>query len=65
MSSPELLASRRADELRRLAELALAAAVRETPNPRELATLLHEFQVHQVELQMQNEELVETRAELE
>ena len=65
MSSPELLASRRADELRRLAELALAAAARETPNPRELATLLHEFQVHQVELQMQNEELVETRAELE
>ncbi len=35
------------------------------PNPEELQRLVHELEVHQIELEMQNEELQHARSELE
>ncbi len=60
-----------AAELRRLAEetyLKKAPAVPENPSalpPEELKRVLHELRVHQIELEMQNEELRRTQAELD
>lgn len=60
-----------AAELRRLAEetyLKKAPAVPENPSalpPEELKRILHELRVHQIELEMQNEELRRTQAELD
>ena len=55
-------------ELRRLAEERLRETTTELPAPRtefETQRLLHELQVHQLELEMQNNELLRTLEELE
>jgi PAS domain S-box-containing protein len=57
-----------AAELRRLAEERVKnqpADRRGPPSEVEIQRLLHELQVHQIELEMQNEELRESRAEVE
>src|SRR5208337_2168290 len=57
-----------AAELRRHAEEELKAKPAETPFPQteaESQRLVHELEVHQVELEMQNAELLKTRDELE
>ncbi len=54
--------------LRRRAEAAakaLQAAITAAMSPEESHHLLHELQVHQIELEMQNEELRTVQAELE
>jgi signal transduction histidine kinase len=54
------------NELRRRAEEQLAARdARESPIERDLPRLVHELEVHQIELEMQNEELRRSRLELE
>ena len=60
--------ARDAVELRRLAEERLKcrpADPRGPPSEAEMQRLIHELQVHQIELEMQNEELRESRAEVE
>ena len=59
--------SGQADDLRRRAEEMAFTGVqpRKTPSPEEAVRLLHELQVHQIELEMQNEELRRAQAELE
>lgn len=53
------------EKLRQAAELKLQAkASGRAPNEGDLLRLVHELQVHQLELEMQNEELRETRAAL-
>ena len=55
-------------ELRRIAEARLAAGKAEAlraENSAELPRLVHELQVHQIELEMQNSELAETQSALE
>jgi len=69
MTAPPRVSSRAA-ELRRSAEQRLKAKTAATPLPLPLAPedaleLLHELQVHQIELEMQNEELRHARDELE
>lgn len=56
------------EELRRRAENRLQVSKRElptTPTPAELQRLVHELEVHQIELEIQNEELQHARSELE
>jgi PAS domain S-box-containing protein len=58
----------RSDELRRIAEARLEARSRASPDhsgPQDLQRLLHELQVHQIELEMQNNELYQSRGEVE
>ncbi len=57
-----------ANELRRCAEQQLKAKDAETDYPQtkqELERLVHELRVHQIEIEMQNDELRRTQAELE
>lgn len=51
--------------LRSVAEDCLAKAPRRTPQPADHAALMHELEVHQVELEMQVEELTAMEGELE
>lgn len=56
------------EELRRRAEERLKESRQRTASPaksKELKRLLHELEVHQIELEMQNEELQQARSELE
>jgi|WetSurMetagenome_2_1015567.scaffolds.fasta_scaffold00113_4 PAS domain S-box-containing protein len=58
---------RQHSDLRRRAEQQVRsnkAAVPNTPSPEETDRLLHELQVHQIELELQNEELCRAQAEL-
>ncbi len=57
--------ARRMERLRKQAEGWLHRQGPAESAPGDLSTLLHEMQVHQVELEMQQEELLQSRAELE
>ncbi len=61
-ASPTDLRQRAESELARHASAGSASAERSTDDP---TRLLHELQVHQIELEMQNEELLRSRDELE
>jgi PAS domain S-box-containing protein len=65
MTKKQPLSDEVADLRRRAEEKALAVEARETPSPEEARRLLHELQVHQIELEMQNEELRRSQGELE
>jgi PAS domain S-box-containing protein len=58
---------KRSDDLRKRAERLLEESPgrSKTPAKKDLISLVHELQVHQVELEMQNEELRRAQAELE
>jgi PAS domain S-box-containing protein len=61
-------ATRHPTELRRLAEekaQAIQAQLPETLSPDEAGRLIHELQVHKIELELQNEELRRAQSELE
>jgi PAS domain S-box-containing protein len=61
-------APRAADELRREAEERLDALAAASPSlsvPKELTAAIHELRVHQIELEMQNEELRRVQLELQ
>ncbi|MEI6569496.1 MAG: PAS domain S-box protein, partial [Verrucomicrobiota bacterium] len=51
--------------LRQRAEAKLQAGDNATPPEKDLRRIVHELQVHQIELQMQNEELEQTRSDLD
>ena len=53
------------DELRRGAEERLAGLAAAAPVPGDIAAAIHELRVHQIELEMQNEELRRIQLELE
>ncbi len=60
--------NRSAEELRRRAEKRLQTSKQKAPSPTppaELQRLVHELEVHQIELELQNEELQQARLELE
>ena len=60
--------SARSNDLRKRAEekaRAHAASTRDALSPEETRRMIHELQVHQIELEMQNEELRRTQEELE
>jgi diguanylate cyclase (GGDEF)-like protein/PAS domain S-box-containing protein len=54
-----------ADELRRQAEERLSRLAADSPESADIATVVHELRVHQIELEMQNEELRRAQLELE
>jgi hypothetical protein len=59
---------KQAEDLRKRAEIKAALDVAERPHtssPDEMLKLIHELQVHQIELEMQNEELRRTQVELD
>ena len=66
--SEHLPRSGEAADLRYRAEKRLKRQITEVPGPRtvvETQRLVHELQVHQIELEMQNEELRESRSRTE
>src|SRR5450759_4202973 len=54
-----------ADELRRQAEERLSRLAADSPESADIATVVHELRVHQIELEMQNEELRRAQLELQ
>ena len=68
-SADDLRRQREADELRRGAEERLdklsAAAAAAAPVPEDVTAIVHELRVHQIELEMQNEELRGAQLELD
>ena len=64
-SDEPLLPSVAADDLRRRAEERLAELTAPSPMPGDAADVVHELRVHQVELELQNEELRRTGLELD
>ena len=64
-AAEELRRARSAEELRRQAEVRLDGLAATIATPEELAAALHELRVHEIELEMQNEELRRAQYELE
>jgi len=56
---------RQAEDIATGEKVALSPDTRETPSPDEALRMLHELRIHQIELEMQNEELRRTQTELE
>src|SRR5450756_458967 len=54
-----------ADELRRQAEERLSRLAADSPESADIATVVHDLRVHQIELEMQNQELRRARLELQ